>query len=168
MARYKDIDSFVASLNSKIRKQLPNIVAETATEFFKARFQSKEWDGFAWPQTKKIVRKGSLLVRSSKLVNSIRPSLVTADRVRISAGNAKVPYAKIHNDGGIINHPGGTAFMQLKKEKRFAWVSNKKAAGTNLPRTRPHQIPIPRRQFMEHSPRLNAKIYERIVGIINQ
>lgn len=167
MTTHKDIDSFIKALDQRIKKIVPNVVAETATEFFKERFRTKEWDGSPWAPAKRMVKKGSLMVQSSKLVNSIRPSLVTSERVRISAGNAKVPYAQIHNEGGEIMHPGGTAYLPTK-DKRFTWVSNRKAAGKNLPRTRPHRIKIPRRKFMGHSDRLNRRIYDRIVDIINE
>lgn len=163
---------------------VPNVVAETATEFFKERFQTKEWDGNPWPQTKRVVRKGSLLVRTSALVNSIRPSLVAFNKVRISAGNEKAPQAKIHNEGGTL-HPKVTPAM-----RKWAWAQYYKAgAGAvsksssdlvselseasfykRLALTKKTQldIVIPMRKFMGHSDRLNEKIHGRIVGIINE
>jgi phage gpG-like protein len=189
--RYKDLDSFIASLELKIRMIVPNVVAETAVEFFKERFQTKEWDGNPWPQTKRVVRKGSLLVRKSELVNSIRPSLVAFNKVRISAGNENVPYAKVHNEGGTL-HPKVTPAM-----RRWAWAQAYKAGMTSaksatekglnkstfnqgkseeinfyrrLAMTKKTQldIVIPMRKFMGHSDRLNEKIHGRIVGIINE
>lgn len=189
--RYKDIDSYIKSLTDKIRKQVPRMVAETATEYFKERFSTKEWDGTPWPQTKRVVRRGSLLVRSSKLVNSIRPTVVTASRVRIGAGNAKVPYAKVHNEGGTV-HPTVTPAM-----RKWAWAQYYKAGGTSLKSATENKktqssfnagkgstinfykrlaltkkthldITIPKRQFMGHTVRLNTKILERIKGLLNE
>ena len=179
MAHFKDIESFLSTLQGKIREQLPNIIAETATEFFKERFRTKEWDGSTWPQTKRIIQKGSLLVRTSSLVNSIRPSLVSADMVRISAGNGKVPYAQIHNEGGEL-HPKVTPAM-----RKWAWakfykenggsVKGKKSESLKgnfykslaLTKKTELNITIPKRQFMGHSVRLNSKIVERIKGLLN-
>jgi phage gpG-like protein len=189
--RYADLNSFIASLELKIRTKVPNIVAETATEYFKDRFRTKEWDGSAWPQTKRIVRKGTLLVRSSKLVNLIRPSVVAFNRVVISAGNDKVPYAKIHNEGGEL-HPKVTPAM-----RKWAWANYYAAGGSSLKSatekgikkssfnagkgstinfykslalTKKTQldITIPKRQFMGHSQKLNVKILERIKGLLNE
>lgn len=178
MSRYKDIDSYFKSLSEKIRKQVPNVVAETATEYFKQRFSTKEWDGTPWPQTKKVVRRGSLLVRSSKLVNSIRPTAVTSTVVRLGAGNSKVPYAQVHNEGGVT-HPKVTPAM-----RKWAWAQYYKAGGgkkdgktdpkeagmfKRLALTKKKQltITIAKRQFMGKSERLNAKIFERIKSIID-
>jgi phage gpG-like protein len=170
MARYKDIDDFMSRLNEKTRRVVPQVVAETATEFFKERFRVKQDpDGRPWQPVKRPVKRGSLMVRSGKLMNTIRPSLVRPDRVRISAGNAKAPYARIHNEGGTIKHPGGTAY--IPGDKRFAWVKNKTAArleasGRKLPRTKPHDINIPQRRFMGHSKQLNGRIITRIKGLM--
>ncbi|HAQ21123.1 MAG TPA: hypothetical protein DCR40_18100 [Prolixibacteraceae bacterium] len=184
--RYANLQDYISALETKIRAKVPNIIAETATEFFKERFQTKEWDGLAWPQTKRVVRKGSLLVRSSKLVNSIRPSLVSANKVVISAGNDMVPYAQIHNEGGEL-HPKVTPAM-----RKWAWANyyaagggastgsategkgkteNKEAAfykGLALTKKTQLDIVIPKRQFMGHSERLNTKIFERIKGFLNE
>lgn len=189
--RYKDIDTYFKSLSDRIRKQIPHVVAETATEYFKERFSAKEWDGTPWPQTKRVVRRGSLLVRSSKLVNSIRPTVVTANRVRIGAGNAKVPYAQVHNEGGTV-HPTVTPAM-----RKWAWAQYYKAGGTSLKSAQNTgkkrstynpgksaninfykalaltkksylNVTIPKRQFMGHTVRLNTKILERIKGLLNE
>ncbi|MCX7099942.1 MAG: phage virion morphogenesis protein [Methylobacter sp.] len=73
-----------------------------------------------------------------------------------------LPYAKIHNDGGVIAHPGGTAFF-IKKGK-IAYVSNRVAAnlataGHKLPRTKAHAIRIPQRKFLGQSVSLNKKLH---------
>lgn len=86
-----------------IRKELlpdcAEIIAETATEYFKARFDRKAFDGHAWRRTHKAT--GSTLVESGNLKESIRPIKVTEKEVVIAAGNEKVAYARVHNEGGI-------------------------------------------------------------------
>ena len=82
----------------------PTIIAETSTEDFRRSFTTKSYDGKKWldyqSRPKPVI--GSLLVRSSRLVNSIRPAIVSDTLVRISAGSSRVPYAKVHNEGGTI------------------------------------------------------------------
>lgn len=175
MGSFKEIDDFFDKLSNEfLERSLPNIVAEKATAFFKERFTTKEWDGQAWPQTKKAVSRGSLMVRSGALVNSIKPKSVTSEKVVISAGSDKVPYARIHNEGGIIAHPGGTPyFLDKKNDGKAVFVSKKKATewatknGTYLPITKPHNIPMPMRRFMGISQGLKDTIFAAIKGAFN-
>ena len=69
-----------------------NIIAETATEYFKGSFQRKAFDGAGWKRTEK--RTGSTLLSSGNLMNSIRPSEVTADWKNAEAQHWNVNRAK--------------------------------------------------------------------------
>ena len=95
--------------------------------------------------------------------------------MQISAGDYKAPYAQIHNEGGIIQQPGGTAWGMVPESKgsevlKPVWVSNAKAreTGKKYPRTKPHSIPIPQRQFMGDSAELNDIILNRINELISK
>jgi phage gpG-like protein len=91
-----------------------------------------------------------------------------------SSGDVK--YAAIHEYGGVINHPGGTAYLPGAGEGgKAAFVSNLWASSypVELPRTKPHQIPMPERSFLrsslsdmasEISLGLKAAVVEGIVG----
>lgn len=79
----------------------------------------------------------SLLMQSGRLVSSLQmASNDTEAKVWIDT-NA-VPYAAIHNFGGVIKHPGSNKFQAFEwnGEMVFTWS------------TKPHDIPIPQRQFM--------------------
>lgn len=66
-----------------------------------------------------------------------------------SSGDVK--YAAIHEYGGTINHPGGTAYIvNPKKAQLMMFVSNAKATA-DMPRTKPHQIRMPQRSFLRSS-----------------
>lgn len=65
-----------------------------------------------------------------------------------AGGGAGVPYAKIHEFGGTINHPGGTAYFMSSELGRAVFVSNASALADGLPRTRPHAIQMPERSYM--------------------
>lgn len=69
-----------------------------------------------------------------------------------AAAGAGVPYARIHEFGGTIHHPGGTAYFisQLLGAKAF-FVSNLSPSAAWLPRTRPHDIVMPERSYMRSS-----------------
>ena len=171
MATFEDVKRLISTQTAQIRERVPQIIAETATEYFKQRFTDKEWEGEPWPETKRPNPRGSLMIRSGALVSTIRPSLVTASEVRISAGGPRVPYAQIHNEGGIINHPGGTPWTMIKEGDVLqpVWVSKKRTqqTGRKYPVTKPHPIPMPKRQFMGDSARLNDLMIERINNYIN-
>ena len=94
-------------------------------------------------------------VRTNRLKSSIT-SQKTGKKKERSVGT-NVEYARIHEFGGTINHPGGTRFFI--KDGKFIPVSEKKALelalqGKRLPVTKPHTITIPARPFM--APGLDA------------
>jgi phage gpG-like protein len=151
---FDQLTDYFASLPDQIFDRVPDIVAETATEYFKESFTLKEFDKNPWDKAKKAKTTGSLLVESGNLVNSIRPAVVTRERVVISAGNDKVQYAQIHNEGftGSVAIPAHTR----KTKKGFADV---KAHTKNQN--------IPQREFMGESDELAGMIKERIDEYLN-
>lgn len=174
MATFKEIDDFFDKLTEGFFKEnVPKIISENAIAFFKDRFKTKEWDGEPWPPQK--IKRGQLMVKSSDLVNSIKEKSRSPERVVISAGSDKVVYARIHNEGGVIDHPGGTSFFLDKedkkkaifvsKEKAFAWAQKH---GHELPKTKPHKIPIPVRRFMGPSPKLNDALFNALRDAFNK
>lgn len=68
------------------------------------------------------------------------------------ASSSDVKYAAIHEFGGIIKHPGGTAYIYTGKwgDGAVQFVSNANATA-EMPRTKPHDIPMPERSFMRSS-----------------
>ena len=95
-----------------------------------------------------------MLIDSGALVNSIRPAVITPQRVVISAGNEKVDYAQVHNEGfkGIVPVPAHT-----RKTKRKDVPVKAHTRKTN----------IPKREFMGDSEELNEQIHARIEGYID-
>lgn len=103
----------------------------------------------------RVIRKlnGEVLkVRTGQLRRSIFHRVEQdANRVVGKVGSSgDVPYAAIHEFGGVINHPGGTAYFYDTKEGRIAFVSNAKARET-MRRTRSHPIHMPERSFLRSS-----------------
>lgn len=88
-------------------------------------------------------------VRTARLKNSIA-SVKTGKAMQREVGT-NVGYARIHEKGGAINHPGGTHFIMTNDGPRF--VSDEKALamkqqGKFVGVTKAHQITMPPRPFM--------------------
>jgi phage gpG-like protein len=173
MATIKEIDDFFNSLTDEfLQKKVPNIIAEKATAYFQQRFTTKEWDGEPWPETKRPVKRGTLMVRSGALVNSIKPKIVSTDKVVISGGSDKVNYAKAHNEGETIEVP------VTSKMRKFAWAMHYKEAGDDKTANTPWKglamtkktsliINLPKRRFMGTSEILNQVLFESLRDAFN-
>lgn len=168
----QQINSFFAKQKQFFDHQAPGIISKTAVEYYKESFRKKGFDGKPWPALSKGYKpkRGSMMVRSSKLMNSVRDSLTTPERVVISAGNSKIPYARIHNEGGVINRAARSEtfvrnrFKRGKKSKAFGGLGLFKkgtTAGRGLT-FKSFTTRMPQRQFMGYSFELNERIIKRI------
>lgn len=169
MATFKDLEKFFDGLDKNfLRLAVPHIVAEKATEFYKKRFELKAdvhdrpWEPAKYPPT-----RGSLMVRSGNLMASIRPAQVTPGKVVISAGSSKVPYARLHNNGGRVVVP------VTKKLRKYAWAMHYQTGedrwkGLAITSKKSIWVRIPRRQFMGHSNLLNEVIKASISAAFKQ
>lgn len=148
----------------RMNEDVPNIIAETANEYYKESFIRKSWDNSPWAATKKINNKGSLMVRSGALVASIRPSTVSPSRVTISAGSSKVPYARVHNEGGLITRAGRSETFTRNRSTRRGRTGQFKRGTTRGEgfTFKAYSYNMPKRQFMGHSAIINRLIITRI------
>lgn len=157
----------IAASAERVRLNGTRIIVETATEHYKQCFTAKAWEGVPWPEAKNPPSRGSLMVRSGALVSTIRPARVTPTEATIRAGSPRVPYARIHNEGGTIKQ------TPTPKQRRFLWA--KAHAAGEIPATdgklgnwnkaaisKELNIPIPQRQFIGKSAALNRKIIARL------
>lgn len=91
---------------------------------------------------------GQVLNRRSGLLQASLFSEVVDDGDGIMGKvGTDTPYAAIHEFGGIIKHPGGTAYL-LNAGGLAQFVSNSSDLAANLPRTKPHDIPMPERSYL--------------------
>lgn len=102
--------------------------------------------------TKKKYSLKPTLDRKGHLRDSIEVRPYGKSGIMVSANSE---YAAIHQFGGVIKHPGGTAYVSVGPGQS-AFISNKKAAklesqGHNILRTRAHSITIPARPFVSLS-----------------
>lgn len=127
MATFKDIDDFFDKLtNEFMAKQVPDVISREAIKYFQERFTTKEWDGTPWPETKTPVKRGTLMVRSANLVNSIKEKSKSPEKIVISAGSDQVKYARAHNEGETITVP------VTPKMRKFAWAKYYEEAGKGV------------------------------------
>lgn len=169
------IRQYFDRLETRIKTKVPPIIAETAVESFKENFTSKSFNGVPWPKTKRPVKRGSLMVRTGALMASIRPGEVSMERIVINAGSSRVPYARVHNEGGEINRAARTEnfvrnrYTTGKKAKYFGGMGAFKkgtTAGRGLT-FKAYKYTMPRRQFMGNSRQLNGRIIQRIKSAFN-
>lgn len=164
---YQDqINNFFAEFNKFFDEAAPLIIEETAIEYFKESFISKSFDGEKWPALSKNYKpkRGSMMVRTSALVNSIRPVVTTPSRVLISAGNSKVSYAKVHNEGGLVTrNTRSETFVRNRFGKGIKKGKFKRGTTPGQGFTfKASSYNMPQRQFMGHAKELNQRIINRI------
>lgn len=169
---------------TKTTQQLNRIllaVAKTEVEnFIKDNFRNEGFAGKKWPARRAPSRsdrnnpsqnRALLVGRTRQLIRSIRVVAISSDTLRISS---TTPYAKIHNEGGNINHPGGTPYLitgntagRARGRRRrlrnfgqnqaiFLKKDGSYPAGTKF--TKPHLIRMPPRPFIGKSDKLDEAI----------
>lgn len=121
--------------------------------FKKQGFQGTTFS--AWPKRKiNKYSKGAILIKSGRLRRSWRavknvPALnttVTTD----------VPYAKIHNEGGTINHAARQQVLHFNKNRFSKVRSAKYAQKVNVGA---HVTRMPQRRMIGNSPVLSRKVF---------
>lgn len=95
----------------------------------------------------------SLSVRSGNLRSGVFQE-VTDNGSSITgmvAAPRDVPYAAIHEFGGVINSPGGTPYFIDSKSGQATFVSKESAMADRLPVTAAHIIHMPERSYLRSS-----------------
>lgn len=161
------INKWFANFEHRFNTAVPNIIAETAVEFFQDTFKKQAWDGVPWQplsvkySAKKTRGKGRILRSSGAMQSTIRPSIVSANRVRITAGNAQVPYARVHNEGLQV-----TGSYKVRSFVNSNFMGKGKSVQIKQ-HTRSVNYKMPRRQFMGHSQYLNQLLITKLTKAFN-
>lgn len=180
MTNEQKINAWFQRFEHRMHVEVPTIIAETGIKFIKERFVNADWDGVPWKpykNKKQEPKRGSLMRRSpAGLMQSVNASIVTPQKVRLSAGGNRWPYARIHNEGGIISRNSRSeTFVRNrhttgKKSKYFGGMGAFKG-GTTPGRGltfKSYTITIPKRQYMGHSAIQNKLIIQRIKARFNE
>jgi phage gpG-like protein len=153
-------------------RELTDRAGVVAVNFSKERFRKKNWIDNApipWKQRKRSGR-GSLMVNSGRLKRSIR---------KLSQGNyyvfigTDVPYAKIHNEGGVINQTVQVRAhsRRVSSRGRKSTRGNSKKKTVSIAKVKAHSrrmnLRIVKRQFMGESKFLTHKIQRMMYKEVN-
>ena len=168
MSYKQQINDWFKTFDQRMQADVPTIVAETATAFYQERFKTQEWDKIPWQTlkpsyvAKKTRGKGQILTASGALQRSVRPTVVNAERVVISAGNSLVPYARIHNEGLTVT---GAFKVRPHLNRNFMGKGKQVQIRGHV---RNVNFKMPRRQFMGHSIFLNVEIIKNLTNAYNK
>ena len=122
---------------SDITQKILRNVRVDLTEAYDRNFERKAFfSGAPWIPTKRPVSRGSLLLRTSKMRNSIKSEIQDESIIF----NSPFPYTDIHNNGGIIKRTS-------TKGKNYT-------------------VNMPKRQFIGHAPEVDKIISENINDIL--
>lgn len=154
-------------------KHLPYDIKVELADAFDKNFDNESFFGKKWTPSKYVSKDNKRSGKARKLLNKsggggLRGSFkYTVNGYKILISSNK-PYAAIHNEGGTINHPGGTAYFYDTKKKQLVWVRNTDPKAADLPRTKPHKIEIPQRQFIGHDKEVDKLIENEIDKVFIQ
>lgn len=157
----KNIQEFLAN-------KLVRILANHSVNFFKKSFINQ---GFTdkelqkWKPSFKAGKKtaSTILVRTGKLKRSIRILNISPYSYTILAGNQKIPYAAIHNNGGTI-----TITTKMRKYFWYMYSATGNDMWKFLAITKKKNITIPQRQFIGESKTLNKELLNIIENEFNK
>lgn len=168
-------EKFKQDLDDWINKELPKALAEEAIDFFVDQLsKGEDIHGKPYTERKPDMRKGgAVLQQRGFLRNSIRVIKIGSGEVTIAAGDAKVSYAQVHNEGAEIK--------VTDKMKSFFWAMYKNAGGTG--KNDPEEalnwkylalkktgdtIKVPQREFIGSSDKLEGRLEEFIEEELNR
>jgi len=149
-------------------EMLPDKIATESADLFDQNFEQEGFFGNKWKQSMRTYRyeiRGEKNGKTLQDRGALRKSIQYTVNGNTIVFTSNVPYASIHNEGGVIKHPGGTAYTNILGGASF-FISNLGAAGHDYKRTKPHDIPMPQRQFVGGHPALLAAIEDLIAKAI--
>jgi phage gpG-like protein len=172
MNNNQKIQIFFNKLDAKMTTHVPVIVSETAFKNFQNNFFNQSFDNIPWALAKKKkAERKTLLRQSGRLFGSLTQKLISPNRVIISAGSSQIPYARIHNEGGVIDRqPRSETFLRTRETKGRIKGRFKKGTISNQQgfTFSPYKITIPKRQYMGVTNALKTQIRNNIMAKLNE
>lgn len=157
-----DIKNLGSDLQEKINKirqierKVPRYMARAAEKMKDANFSAQGFleNGTTRPRWKKrkkethLTRGRRILFGTGNLQNNVKAQAL-ADRIKVGVDLSKVPYAKIHNEGGRV-------IQYVRPHVRRHWKTKKRYQVRGFSR----KINMPQRKFLGYSPDI-IKIVKR-------
>lgn len=169
------------------KRSLPKALANDTKKFFLASWEKKGWDDGvvkSWAPRKynknKRAAGRSILVKSGALRRAVNASLKSAtfDSIKFSV---HLPYAQIHNDGGVINKQSRDIALRRRIDAKGNFIKQKtninlhviasskhKRVGTTFHHIGSHSINMPQRKYMGDSESLRKIQKQKIQRSIEQ
>lgn len=148
-----------------LMRQMPTIVGKQAENFYKESFRRQgfldvgvsKWPARKFPRKRDQGKKkeGAILVASGDLRRSVKIRAKGTNYVRVGSD---LPYAQIHNEGGIII--GNANIRKHTREQKKAWgrMRRNPTPVTVRAHTRKVRTTIDKRQFMGESVMLTRQL----------
>lgn len=137
-------------------------------------FTQQAWNGKPWKKRVNAKNDKPLLIGSGILRNSITYETFP-DRVIVKTG--AWPYAKIHNEGGIITRQSHSdtfirpRMIRGERKGKFRALTRKEKEAAPVKggfTFKKYQIQIPQRQYLGIPPQLKRKILKEIKAVTNK
>ncbi|KAA2242816.1 hypothetical protein F0L74_09820 [Chitinophaga agrisoli] len=147
-----------------VKHYLPTLLANQAQNFFTDSWKRKGWLDAGlkpWAQphrashgSTKRERSRAILVKTGRLRRAVSSSLrqKSFEKIRFVVD---VPYAAIHNEGGVVHIPAAEKILHFNRKGRFSKMAKAKSAQKVI--IPAHNVRIPQRQFMGDSRTLRDK-----------
>jgi hypothetical protein len=137
-------------------KDAPLVLGNVGQKSIISNFTKQSFEGKKWDNVKNKNKKNPILVgRTRKLINSARISFKSNNT---QSGILKwsidgVAYAKIHNEGGVINKKSrvATQNFRIKRDGSYRYAKFKKANFQREVNIKSHKINMPKRTFMKNT-----------------
>lgn len=137
----------------QFERKLIKDLSVKATELFDRNFEKQGFFGKKWqPRKNNIDPKRAILMGKGRLRGSLKTPKISGNNIK---WNLSVPYAKIHNEGGVIN-----CIQHVRGHNR----KGKGKVQTVKSFNRVVNIKIPQRQFIGDSQELRNEL-KRVVNI---
>lgn len=157
-------------VNAKL-DQLPNIIGREIVNYSLDAFKQQAWDGKPWEARKKNTRKNTgkpILIGKGQLRNNIDVIRYTNNSVVVGVWN-HVPYARIHNEGGVINRSAREEkfvrprYIRTERKGQFRRMKfeEKNQSDKQGFKYKAYQIHIPQRRFLGVTNELRKQVNQR-------
>lgn len=170
----RETQDYINIMNAleKVYGTLPGKAAVIAVNFFKERFRQGNWidtSTVTWKArkvTKRLRDKGrALLVKSGKLKRDVHKVYANHNSALISTSTITKDYAKIHNEGGLVNATATIGEHTVKPfTRQRAGRTERVKSFTVKEHTRKIRFRMPKRQYMGASAVMDNKI-ERMITL---
>lgn len=160
----------IKRLQEKLKQkvnELPKVIMNEGQKAFTENFKNQGFEGKKWKDVvnkKKKDGRPILVGRTRQLINSVRTSGKVSNSHLIKWATY-VPYAAIHNEGGVIRKKARNSILNFNKKGRFQRQRTEKQRSrtyySQKVRISAYTIVMPQRKFMGIGEKTRRRILEK-------